>query len=317
VAELRFGDLTAAVRHVLPAARAAADFVIVVAHAGDVELFDLARGLDSGAVDLILAGHTHQLVDTVVHGILVVQPGSAGQAIAVVDIIRRAGGLGRQIRARLETPWTDAVVPDRGLATDLARVQRAADSITAQPVTTLRLNLRRDGDEHPLGRLIVDAFRNMGRADAAVINSSGIRADLQSGVVTYGALNEALPFRNRIMRLTITGAVLREVLEHAVAGGSPDIHVAGLQVWYDPGRPVGQRIQRVRLATGANLDPSLAYTLAVSDFLADGGAGYAMLAGLPRIDTGLVDLDAVIAYLSVLRKPVDAPADQRFHGGSR
>lgn len=317
VAELRFGDFTSAVQHVLPAVRAAADFVIVVAHAGDAEVFDLARGLDSGVVDLIVAGHTHQLLDTLVHGIPIVQAGSAGQAIAVVDIIRRAGGLGRQIRARLETPWADSVIPDRALAADVARVQRAADSVTAQPVTTLRLNLRRDGDEHPLGRLIADAFRNMGRADLAVINSDGIKSDLQAGVVTYGALYEALPFRNRVMRLTITGAVLREVLEHAVAGGSPDIHVAGLQVWYDPGRPVGQKVQRVRLTAGANLDPNRIYTLAVSDFLADGGAGYAMLTGLPRIDTGLVDLDAVIAYVSVLRKPVDAPADQRFHRGTR
>ncbi len=317
VGGLTFGNLTAAVRRVLPAARAAADFVLVAAHAGETEILDLARGLDSGSVDLIVAGHTHQRLDTIVHGIPIVQAGTSGQAIAVVDFIRRAGGLSRQVRARLETPWADSVTPDLALANELAQVQRAADSITSQPVTTLRLNLRRDGDEYPLGRLIADAYRNMGRADVGLINSGGIRADLAAGPVSYGALYEVLPFRTRVVRLSLSGAVLRDVLEQALAGGSPEVHAAGLQVWYDPTLLSGHRIRRVRLANGRDLDAGQTYTAAVSDFLADGGAGFAMLPGLPRLDTGLADLDAVIAYLSVLPKPIDAPRDERFHREQR
>ena len=317
VGGLVFGDLTTAVRRVLPAARAAADFVVVVAHAGDTEILDLARGLDSASVDLLVAGHTHQLVDTLVHGIPIVQAGTSGQAIAVVDFIRRAGGLGRQVRARLKTPWADSVTPDPALANELSRVQRVADSITSQLVTTLRLNLRRDGDEYPLGRLIADAYRNMGRADVGVINTDGIRADLVAGPVSYGALSEVLPFRNRVVRLSLSGAVLRDMLEQALAGGSPDVHVAGVQVWYDPALASGHRIRRVRLASGRDLETGRTYTVALSDFLVDGGAGFAMLPGLPRVDTGLVDLDAVMAYVSVLRKPVDAPRDERFHRGQR
>ncbi len=323
VVGLRFGDLTAAVQRVLPAAHAAADFVLVVAHAGEVcdsgacqgEILDLARGLDSGSVDLIVAGHTHQRVDTVVHGMPIVEAGRSGQAIAVVDFVRLGGGRGRAVRARLETPWADSVTPDRDLATDLARVQRAVDSITARPVATLRLNLRRDGDEYALGRLIADAYRNMGRADVGLINNGGIRADVSAGLLTYGALYEVSPFQNRLLRLTLSGAVLRQVLEQALSDRRPDVHVAGLQVWYDPALPSGHRVRRVRLGSGRDMDDRRTYTLALPDFVADGGDGFAMLPTVPRTDTGLVDLDAVIAYLSVLRKPVDAPSDQRFHRG--
>ena len=325
VVTLRFGDLTAAVRRVLPAARERADFVLVVAHAGEVcdsgacrgEILDLAHGLDSAAVDLIVAGHTHQRVDTIVNGIPIVEAGRSGQAIAVIDFIRRAGGLGRRVRVRLETPWADSITPDRDLTIELARVQRAVDSITARPVTTLRLNLRRDGDEYPLGRLVADAYRNMGRADVGLINNGGIRTDLAAGPVTYGALFEVLPFQNRLVRLSVPGVILRAMLEEALSSGSPDAHIAGVQVWYDPGRPPGQRVRRVRLANGRDVDAHRIYTIAVPDFVADGGDGFAMLTGQPRVDTGLVDLDAVIAYLSVLRKPVDAPADERFHRAGR
>jgi hypothetical protein len=42
-----------------------------------------------------------------------------------------------------------------------------------------------------------------------------------------------------------------------------------------------------------------------------------MLKAWPRTDVDLTDIDAVIAYLSVLREPVSAPADERFHRESR
>jgi len=324
VAGLAFEDLAKAVRRVLPAARDAADFVIVLAHEGAScdatacrgEILDLARALDSASVDLIVAGHTHRLVNTVVHGIPVVEAGSSGRAIAVVDFVR-AGSLGRQVRVRLETPWADAVTPDRDLADAVARAQRAVDSLTGRTVGALRTTLRRVGDEHALGRLLADAYRNIGRADVGLVNNGGIRADLPAGSVTYGALFEVTPFQNRLIVVTLTGLALREVLEHALADGTPHAHISGLQVWYDPRKPKGRRVTRVRLSSGRALDPRRRYTLAVPDFVADGGAGFAMLTSLPRTDAGVVDIDAAIAYLSVLPQPVSAPSDDRFHRQGR
>jgi 2',3'-cyclic-nucleotide 2'-phosphodiesterase (5'-nucleotidase family) len=312
VAGLMFGDLSEAVRRVLPAARATADFVIVRAHEGAGEMVNLARALDSGSVDLIVAGHTHQRVDTVVRGIPVIQAGSSGRAIAVVDFIRAAGG-GRHVRAWLETPWADAVTPDRDLAKALAREQRGVDSLIGRTVATLKVGLRREGDEYPLGRLLADAFRNIGRADVGLVTNDGIRANLAAGSLSYGALFDALPFQNRLVRIALTGAVLREALERALEPGTPTAHVSGLRVTYDPRRPAGQRISRIRLLNGRPLDPRRTYTLAVQDVVAAGGDDFGMLTAWPSTDAGLTDLGAVIGYLSVLGQPVKAPADERFH----
>lgn len=325
VAGLAFGDLADAVRRVLPAARAAADFVIVVAHAGEScdsagcsgEIFSLATALDSAAVDLIVAGHTHQRVDTVIHGIPIVEAASSGRAIAVVDFIRLAGARGRAIRARLETPWADAVTQDKALADSIAREQLALDSITGRIVATLRTPLRRLGNEYPLGRLVADAYRNIGKADFGLVNDGGIRADLAAGAASYGALFEVLPFQNRIVRLTLPATTLQEVLEHALADGTPQVHVSGLQVWYDPARPRGHRVTRLLAMSGKPLDERRTYTIAVPDFVADGGDGFTMLTSLQRVDAGVVDLDALIAYLRLLPQPVAPPADDRFHTGSR
>lgn len=89
--------------------------------------------------------------------------------------------------------------------------------------------------------------------------------------------------------------------------------MSGLEVWYDPTEPEGRRIRKIRMLNGRSLDPHRSYSIAVPDFLAEGGDGFAMLTGAPRTDAGIVDLDAVIAYLGVLPQPVSAPDGARFH----
>lgn len=309
------------IKRALPAARAAANFVIVLAHEGGFcdsagacrgEIFDLARQLDSGSVDLIVAGHTHRVIDTRVNGIPIVEAGSSGSAIAVIDFVR-VGGDHVETRTQLVTPYTDQVRPDTALANALARMQRGSDSITSRRVAVFKFTLTREGDEYGLGRLIADAQRNMGRGDVAIMNNGGIRADVHGGPVTYGDLYRVQPFQNRLVRLTVTGTVLLQALERVVAGEGEGGHVSGVQVWYDSAKPSGRRITRTRLVNGRPIAAGQRYTLVVSNFMAAGGSGFSMLVGQPQEDLNLLDLDALIRYLSVVRSPIDAPGDERVH----
>jgi len=331
---LAFRDGAQAVRRVLPQARAAGDYVIVVAHVGGFcdgdgaaaplgpaachgEIIDLARGLDSASVDLIVSGHTHSLVNTVVNGIPIVQARSSGAGIAVVDFVRvsGAGGVRREVRARVETPFADRIRLDPALVDALRLSQVSVSTITERPVARFGTELRRTGDEYGLGRLIADAQRNVAKADVALVNNGGIRADVAAGLATYGDLYRVEPFQNRLMRLAVSGKVLKQALEHALTGDGPDAHVAGITVWYDPGNRAGRRIKKLRLANGKGVDDGRTYTLAVSDFLAAGGSGYTMLLGAPAGEVGVTDLDALIQYLAVLRQPIAAPDDRRFYQG--
>jgi len=325
---LAFGDGAQAIKRYLPEARAAADFVIVLAHAGAScdsggnascrgEILDVANQLDSGSVDLIVAGHTHQRVNTVVHGIPIIEAQSSARSIGIVDFVR-AGGR-RAVRMQLLTPYADQVKPDTGLAAALVRQQQAVRNVTERVVARLKLPLKREGDEYGLGRLIADAQRAAGRADVAIMNNGGIRTDLPEGVVTWGQVYQVQPFQNRLLRLTVKGDVLLEALEHCVAGRDhlPDCHVAGVEVWYDAAKAPGRRITRTRLANGKSVVNGGTYTLVVSDFMATGGSGFAMLAGAPREDLDVLDIDALTRYLGVLRSPVEAPTDERFHRTDR
>ncbi len=218
------------------------------------------------------------------------------------------------MRARIETPFADQVRPDEGLADSLRRYTQTVAALTSRAIVRIQLELRRVGNEYGLGRLIADAQRSIAKADVALVNNGGIRADLAAGMATYGDLYRVQPFGNRLVRLAVSGKVLKQALEHAVAGArGPDAHVAGIEVWYDPGGRVGDRITKLRLANGQGVEDGRIYTLAVSDFLATGGSGYAMLQGAPRDDVGVTDVDALIQYLAALPQPVAGPNDERLH----
>jgi 2',3'-cyclic-nucleotide 2'-phosphodiesterase (5'-nucleotidase family) len=323
---LSFGDGAQAIKRYLPAARAAADFVIVVAHAGATcdstsgcsgEILDVARQLDSGSVDLIVAGHSHWRVNTVVNGIPIVEAQSSARTIGVVDFVRSRGR--REVRIQLVTPFADQVKPDVALVEAIGRQQQALRNISERTVGRLKFPLKREGDEYGLGRLIADAQRASGRADVAIMNNGGIRADLSEGTITWADVYQVQPFQNRLLRLTVKGSVLNDALEQCVAGRQhmPDCHVSGAEVWFDGGTEPGKRVSRVRLDNGKTIERDRTYTVVVSDFMATGGSGFSMFAGAPREDLDIIDLDAFIRYLGVLRAPVEAPAEARFHRTDR
>jgi 5'-nucleotidase len=319
---LGFGDMAGAIRAVLPQARASADYVVVVAHEGVMcdsagcrgPAIDAVRQLDSGAVDLFVAGHFHRVVETRVNGIPIVAAGSSGSAIAVVDFVRVSGR--REVRTKMVTPFTDRVRPDAEIAALVARQRRITDSVTGRVVARLKVPLRREGAEYGLGRLVAEAHLAAARADVAIMNNGGIRADLPGGDVTYGHAYNVLPFGNRLLRLTVKGSDLLDALEEVVNGPEPDGHIAGVEIWYDPDKKPGRRITRTRLTNGRRIESGRTYTLAVSNFMATGGSGFAMLANAPQVDVGDY-LDALIRYLGVVPQPVDAPGQPRLHREQR
>ena len=299
----------------IAAARAAhPDFVIVVAHAGAFcdrdlgchgEVVDLARAL-TNRPDLIVSGHTHSLITTTVNGIPIVQARSSGTALGIVDFVDSAGT--RVAHIRVETVWADRESADTSVARIVdAYLQRTAP-LTRRVVATLAAPLERRGDQYALGNLIADADRAAAHADVAIVNNGGIRADLPAGTVTWGQLFEVVPFQNFVVRLVVTGAVLRQALEHAVGMADARAHVSGIRVRVTPANPAGQRVTAVTLADGRAVQDTATYTLAVPDFMAAGGSGYAMLR-LPAENTGIVDLDALVDYLRKLPQPV-RPADE-------
>ena len=317
---LRFGEGALAIHDVLAEVRALRpDLTVLLAHAGGQcegsvcsgEAIRLADAVESRTVDLLVAGHTHRLVNTRIAGISIVEPGAEGSSIAVADVIQTSAG-GREIRTRIEPVSAERVQPDPGMAALVETYRRRTDSITSRVVASLKIPLTRADGQQRLGNMIAEARRNLLRADVSLVGHAAVRADLPAGPVTYGQLYEVQPSQSSLVVVTLNGAQLREVLEHALTSGRPSAYVAGARVRYDPRRRPGRRIQGVELLRGRKLESEAQYTLAVDDFLAAGGDGYHMLARLPSAPATVLDLEALVAYLRRLPQPVQVTAQPGF-----
>jgi 2',3'-cyclic-nucleotide 2'-phosphodiesterase / 3'-nucleotidase / 5'-nucleotidase len=317
---LRFGEGALAIHDVLAEVRALRpDVTILLAHAGAEcdgpvctgEIIRLADAVESRTLDLVVAGHTHQRVDTRVAGISIIQAEGEG-SLAVADIVRTSAG-GRQVRVRLEPISPDRVDGDARMALLVDEYRRRTESITGRVVANVKFPLPREGDQHRLGGMIAEARRNVLRADVGLVGNAGIGADLPAGPVTYGQLYRVQPSESGLVQVTVTGAQLREVLEQALSrNGRPAAHVAGIRVRYDPRRPAGRRIQRLELLGSRKFQSKAEYTLATDDFLASGGEGYLALLKRPSVPGSILDVDAVIAYLRRLPQPAEFTAPPGF-----
>lgn len=141
---------------------------------------------------------------------------------------------------------------------------------------------------HSMGNLIADitlAFtRETDKADAALVNRGGMRADLPKGEIRYKDLNTVLPFDSTISVVELSGEELLETLEMAVseAGGESYgayPHVAGMTVAHCAAQPCAGALRKGGLVTtvevrGKPLALDGRYRIASNDYLVTGGDFY-------------------------------------------
>jgi 5'-nucleotidase len=326
VRDLRFLPLAGvADRHARSLRDRGAQVVIVVAHAGAFcdragqpgcrgEIVDLAEQATE-RIDAIVSGHTHSPVRTVVRGTPIVQAYARGTAVGVIDL--PLGDRTRTPQVAIRDVFTDSTTPpDPRVAAIVRAAVEPVEHRMSQPVVEIgeRLSM---GIRGTLGSLIADAQRDAAKGDVAVMNNGGIRASLDAGMATFGALFEVHPFGNTLVRITVTGRDLRSYLERLVGRSELNAHVSGVWITYDPRRPAGSRITELRLSEGRSLDDDGRYVLVLSDFLAAGGDGLGVTERAIVVEElSIVDLDALIAYLQKQPSPVRAPDARRIIANS-
>ena len=150
-----------------------------------------------------------------------------------------------------------------------------------------------------------------GGAQLALVNATGVRVDLSGGGVRYDAAFAMMPFGNNLVVMTLTGAQLKAAIEqqyatpikagfHTPAALAPS---AGFSFTVDMSKPEGSRVVGMRL-NGKPIDPASNYRVVVNNYLASGGDGLsAFTAGTDITDKGIIDLDALVEWISRGRTP--------------
>lgn len=316
VYSLIFEDDSATAVHLVPdLRRRGARIVIGLAHVPDEtdrkghavsgDLNRLARGVPG--VDVWLGGHSHNRIADTVAGVPVVIAGAHAECVGVVDLTFDRV-LARVVRHRewLVPTYSDSLAPDSATAARVATWNAAIAPLAREPVGRLARRLTR-GTPNLIGYLVTDAMRFAGRADIAMTNSGGLRADLDAGVITRGRIYELMPFDNTIVTLEMNEAELRAAFEEGLRSGRV-LQVSGLQVTYEPGRVID-----LRRENGAPLEPGRSYKVAINNFLATGGDGYRSFKNGRNVsDTNLPVRDAIETYVHAARAAIDYHDERRL-----
>ena len=299
--------------------------IVAVIHQGGDAVNGIVGRLD-GEIDVVISGHTHQLTNTTVNNaagkpVLVTQAYSAGVAYADIDleIDPRARDIVKKT-ATVSMTWGDTgagLKPDREAAALVAAADAAVqDKVNAVIGTAAHdiVRLQSPAGESPLGNLIADALRRYGGTDFAFMNPGGIRANIPAGAVSWGTLFSVQPFGNRLVRMTLTGRQIYDLLAQQWENPSPPrmLQISGLSYrWTDNGPGVPGTVSTV-MKNGIPIDREATYTVTVNSFLAEGGDDFTVF----REGFGTVmeaeDIDVLVSHIRDLPQPFTAAIENRI-----
>lgn len=324
--------------------------IVIVSHVG-IRTYDEILP-DLVGVDVVIDGHSHTLLSNTYAGaareypiegettagepILYVQAGASNLYLGRLDVEFDASGV--------LVAWSgDTILLSRYITSD-DQVAELLDELSG-PVIALGeepLGASTDvllvGDrticrvqECNLGNFIADAMRAETGAQIAILNSGGIRANIEPGDITFGEVLTVHPFGNTTSTFEATGADILVALEGGVSGvevdesgvvvrdGAPGRfpQVSGIRYTFNPTLETGSRIVSVEVqqedGSFAPLDPAATYTVVANNFIRTGGDGYVVFAenAINPYDFGRADYEVLADYL-ITNSPVSVDVDGRI-----
>jgi 5'-nucleotidase len=298
---------------------------------------DIASRLDP-AIRVIVSAHTHaEYRCTITSGgvtRLITSASSFGRILSdlTLTIDDRTGELVEAsaenviVENALNTPGPGVTrVPDP--SKEDPRVQAVVEQYVAaaaplanRVIGRIQGDLTRAGSpqgESTLGDVIADAQlvatqpADLGGAQVAFMNPGGIRADIRSGdissggeapgEVTYGEAFTVQPFGNSLVTKTMTGDMLRRLLEQQFPGCGGQAVQRILQVSntfrYEQNAAAtacAEKIGRLFVA-GVEVAPTDSFRVTMNSFLAAGGDGFTVFNEGTDALGGAQDIDALVA----------------------
>ncbi|XP_064489235.1 protein 5NUC-like isoform X1 [Ornithodoros turicata] len=236
---------------------------------------------------------------------------------------------GRVVDAYGQTILLDQSIPkDHEMLQALGKYQ---DNITAageKVVGTTRVPLTADSSclwkECLVGNLLADAYFDFhanrptpsslmwSNVHGAIVNTGTLRrhVTLNSTISHYDVLR-LLPFWDKLVVVTISGADIRKIFETSVkdynpaGGGGSFLQVAGFVVSYDVTRPVGQRVLSIQALCNNCLVPQYVplnsrhhYNVVTNTFMYDGGDGFDFENAIAVEQSDIGGVEAFEAYIT-------------------
>ena len=216
-------------------------------------IVDIANQLQTTTVDAMIVGHTHRVSNLMVGKILVTEGINAGASYSVLQLMVKngdvvwAGGATRVAKSIGVTPRADVQAIVAQANADTAVLRNKVIGTQANDILRDLTRLH----ESEMGNMVADAMRvKYPGVEAAYTNSGGLRQNIVGSPpsageavneITWGEMFAVLPFGNRTVIETLTGAQMTTAFlngfapfcDPAFAGGTGRFpQVSGLKVTF-------------------------------------------------------------------------------------
>ncbi|MBB6671970.1 bifunctional metallophosphatase/5'-nucleotidase [Cohnella nanjingensis] len=293
-------------------------------------------------IDVLLTGHQHRLLAGEMNGVAIAQPGSAGQALAKVQLAFERGEDGRWTLRRKTARLLqvdESVAADEELLAMFAADERKTQEWLDQPIGTAEGELS-----------IADPFaaRQADHAFTEFVNR--VQMEVTGAEISCAAIftNEARGFDGQItMRdvvsnyiypntlkvIRLSGRDIKEALEKNAGYFVLDERTGGLAVspaYLEPkpqhfnydmwegieyelniAMPEGQRVAKL-LYGGIPMDLEAAFDVAMNSYRAGGGGNFDMLKDKPVVRDIPTDMTEILADYILARKTIVATCDHNW-----
>lgn len=305
--------------------------IILLSHSGYGYDKKIARETDG--IDVILGGHSHNLLEGVKpeenlftsksgEPVIITQAGRDGKHFGVLNLEFDENGIIKKVQNNVDST--------RKFCRNAAAKQ-VFESILGKPEVVGVINtapgpLKNDLiDPSPLANFALDAIKERSGADIAMVVAANIRGYLEKGRVDTMAISEISPFKNKIMKINYTEKEIVDALKATAKSvnnrsNKPGImHVSGLK--YEISR--NGQIYNLRFVDREGKEHPIdvnnprtdkTYLVAINDFYAAGNDDLPMLnKQLQAVEKFDYDLnDCVEWFIRNHKEPVDIVDDGRL-----
>ncbi|MCP4176876.1 MAG: multifunctional 2',3'-cyclic-nucleotide 2'-phosphodiesterase/5'-nucleotidase/3'-nucleotidase [bacterium] len=263
------------------------------------EINDLCN--NTKGLNAVISAHSHEVVSGYINKIPVIQAGSYGEDIGILNLF-----FNQQNKLTGITPSIVNVgkeinnLKNDKTGTDILAKYSKKLAKYFKVIGTAKGNFTRtDQSVSKLGYFVAEVMAKSAGDQIGIVNTYGLRADLKSGKITVQDIYDVAPFDNKIYSVKMKGKDLKQLIENSFEqGGSIKGQYYGIKIFVDTNASVGKKIVKLELPDGKLLDMNKYYSIATCDFMYNGGDKFDFSKSIDKKNTGIIIKDALIKYIT-------------------
>lgn len=268
--------------------------IILLSHSGYGYDIEIAKQVDG--LDVILGGHSHNLLEDIKEGVnlfysksgepvIITQAGRDGKNFGILNLEFNSDGVitKAQNNIAITRDFSRNAVARKVFENILGEPEVIGTIRTAPPI--LKNDLI---DPNPLGNYGADAIKELAGADIALIGAANIRGSVEKGKIDTASIEEISPFKNKIAKINYTEKEIVDAIKFCAksfvnSNNKPGIlYVSGLKYTVTKGGEVLNitYIDKDGKETPIDINnprEDKIYSTAINDYFSSGNDGLDML----------------------------------------